>query len=76
MALTKEEKLFLKRLGLRIRQLREERGWTLEETEDYGWISWRHLQQIESGRKNINFITILRLAKLFNISVKTLISGF
>lgn len=73
MALSKEEKQLLKKLGLKIRYLREKNGWTLEETEEQGWRSWKHLQRIEAGTKNINFTTLVRLAKLFNIKLKMLI---
>lgn len=55
-------------LGLKVRQLRQAKGWTLEDAEAHGYTSWRHLQQIESGNKNITLETILRLSKLFGIS--------
>lgn len=48
--------------GMRIREIREEKGWTLEMVEEKGFPSWRHLQRIETG-KNINIITLLRLSK-------------
>lgn len=31
-----DDKKFLKKLGARIRELRSAKGWTLEETEEYG----------------------------------------
>ncbi|MBI2605709.1 MAG: helix-turn-helix domain-containing protein [Deltaproteobacteria bacterium] len=66
-ALTDKDRIFLKKLGARIRKLRQERGWTLEETEEHGWRSWTHLQSIEAG-KNITVVTFRRVAKLFKIS--------
>ncbi|MGZ3803091.1 MAG: helix-turn-helix domain-containing protein [Pseudobdellovibrionaceae bacterium] len=65
--MSQSKKKILKDFGARVRQLRNERGWTLEETEDHGWISWRHLQQIESGQKNVTLETIIKLARLFKI---------
>jgi transcriptional regulator with XRE-family HTH domain len=62
--LTKAERLFLKRLGLRLREVRQAKKWTLEETENHGDISWRHLQKIESG-KNITLTTLFRLSQLY-----------
>lgn len=53
-------------LGLKIRHMRRERGWTLEECESHGWVNWRHLQTIEAG-KNINLSTLVRLANLFGV---------
>ena len=55
-----------KALGLKIRSLRNQRGWTLEETEAHGWPSWRHLQKIEAG-KNITVHTLINLANLFGV---------
>lgn len=61
--LSSEDK-FLKALGARLRALRLERGWTLEETEEYGWPNWRHLQKLESG-KNFTLSTLNKLSKLY-----------
>ncbi len=56
----------LKAFGLKIRKLRNDKGWTLEAAEEHGWPSWRHLQKIESG-KNVTLRTIFRLAALFDV---------
>lgn len=53
-------------LGLRIRELRYSKGWTLEECEEHGWSNWRHLQSIEAG-KNITVHTLVNLANLFGV---------
>jgi hypothetical protein len=66
MKFTADEARFLKRLGMKLRELRQSKGWTLEETEDHGWISWRHLQDIESGR-NLTMISLRRAAKLYRV---------
>jgi transcriptional regulator with XRE-family HTH domain len=55
-----------KALGLKIRQMRHDRGWTLEDCEEHGWTNWRHLQEIESG-KNITVHTLINLANLFGV---------
>ena len=59
-------KKFLQHVGLRVRKLRIDRGWTLEQTEEHGWPSWRHLQKIESG-KNITLATVWNVAKLLKV---------
>jgi transcriptional regulator with XRE-family HTH domain len=61
-------------LGLRIRELRNERGWTLEECEERGYKNWRHLQAVESGQ-NITFHTLLNIANMFGISLGQLVDG-
>ena len=72
MGLTTDEKKYLKQVGLRIRTLREQRGWTLEDTEEHGWTSWRHLQRIESG-KNVTVVTIKKVALLFKCKVSEIL---
>lgn len=67
--LTDEE--FLKRLGMRLREIRESKGWTLEETEEHGWTSWRHLQRVESG-KNVTLLTLKKISELYKIELKEL----
>jgi transcriptional regulator with XRE-family HTH domain len=67
-----DAKKFSKSLGLRIRALRNKRGWTLEETESHGWTNWRHLQSIEAG-KNITIATLVNLANLFNLTPSELL---
>ena len=57
---------FLAKVGANVRRIRNERGWTLEETEEHGWPSWQHLQQIESG-KNITMATLWNVAKLLKV---------
>jgi len=67
-----EEKKYLKKLGARIRTLRTEKNWTLEDVEEHGWSNWQHLQKIESG-KNITVITLRRVAQLYKLSLSELL---
>ncbi len=67
-----EEKKYLKKLGIRIRGLRTEKGWTLEDVEEHGWNNWQHLQKIEAG-KNITIVTLRRVAQLYRISAADLL---
>jgi transcriptional regulator with XRE-family HTH domain len=63
-----------KELGLKVRHMREERGWTLEKCEELGWPDWTHLQKIEAG-KNITIHTLVNLANLFGISPSEILEG-
>lgn len=72
--LTSNDRIFLKKLGARLRKLRQERGWTLEQTEEHGWPDWTHLQKIEAG-KNITVVTLRRIAKLYTVSAAKLWDG-
>ena len=68
----KEEQSFLLGFGLNLRRIREEKGWTLEYTEEKGWEHWQYLQQIETGKKDIGLLTLRKLAKLYGIPMKDL----
>lgn len=58
---------FKKRFGLRLRELRNDRGLTLEETEEHGVKSWKHLQRIEAGDANITMETLLLLSRIYRV---------
>lgn len=70
----KDEK-FLKALGQRLREIRLNKGWTLEQTEEHGWPNWRHLQKVESG-KNVTLITLRKIAILYKVKLSQILDGF
>ncbi len=72
MQLDKASQQFLKRLGLRLREIRVKKGWTLEQTEEHGWPSWRHLQKIEAG-KNVTILSLRRIAKVYKLTLDELL---
>ena len=61
-----------KALGLRLRRLREEHGWTLEQTAQRCDLDLKHLQKIESGQLNVTLVTLVRLAVGFREPMATL----
>jgi transcriptional regulator with XRE-family HTH domain len=63
--------LFFAALGHRVRNLREQRGLTLEDMIARGF-SARHWQQVEKGRP-ISCTTLLRIASVFGVSVSSLV---
>lgn len=58
----------LLKLGLRIRQLREERKLSLEELAHLSDMSFRGLIYIEHGRRNAGVLTILKIADGLGVS--------
>ncbi len=60
--------------GLRLRRLREEHGWTLEQTAERCDLDLKHLQKIESGQLNVTLVTLVRLAIGFRQPMSALFS--
>ena len=58
-----------KRLGLRLRQVREERGLTQEQAAERAAIHAKHLGVIEGGKANATFGTLVALAYAYEVSL-------
>jgi transcriptional regulator with XRE-family HTH domain len=65
----------LQRLGTLFRQLRLQKGWTLEQTEDHGRHDWKYLQKIESGR-NITLMTFFKICELYGVKTERVLKSF
>jgi transcriptional regulator with XRE-family HTH domain len=64
---------FFRRLGARIKSLRQKAGYTQEDMISFGF-SARHWQQIEAGRP-ITLTTLLRISGTLKTSPEKLIRG-
>jgi transcriptional regulator with XRE-family HTH domain len=64
---------FFRALGIRIRDLRIEEGYSQEDMIGFGF-SARHWQQIEAGRP-ITLTTLLRICNTFHIVPEKLVRG-
>jgi ribosome-binding protein aMBF1 (putative translation factor) len=62
----------VKALGLRVRGLRNERGWTLEQAAERCDLDFKHLQKVESGQVNVTLVTLVRLAVGLKVSLGAL----
>lgn len=58
-----------KRLGLRLRQLREARGLTQEVAAERAGIHAKHLGVIEGGKTNVSFPSLVALAFAYDVSL-------
>lgn len=67
----KEE--FLKRMGQKIRDLRNDRAWTLYDMEALTDIDSEDLSKIESGHTNSRIYTIYKISRAFEISIDKLL---
>lgn len=61
------------RMKLRIKKLREERGWTVETLAGKVNMSRSYVSEIENGKKNVNNVRLSAFAKAFGVSVFDLI---
>ena len=64
---------FFHRFGKRVREMRQERGYSQEDMISFGF-SARHWQQVEAGR-SITVATLLRICGVFETSVERLVRG-
>jgi transcriptional regulator with XRE-family HTH domain len=62
-------------LGLRVRQLREERGLTLQRAAEMMEMDLTHLQKIEAGKLNLTLVSLLRIADGLDQGVEALFTG-
>jgi transcriptional regulator with XRE-family HTH domain len=67
--------LLAKRLGARIRTLRQHKGMSQEELADRSSIHRSHLGEIERGESDSSISTLLRLSQGLDLSVSMLIKG-
>jgi transcriptional regulator with XRE-family HTH domain len=68
-----DERQFFRALGMRIKKLRKNQGYTQEDMIGHGF-SARHWQQIEAGRP-ITIRTLLRICETFGVKAADLIEG-
>jgi transcriptional regulator with XRE-family HTH domain len=61
-----------KKLGKRVRLLREKRKWSQEELAHYSGLARSFTGAIERGEKDLRLTTLVKLANTFEISVSQL----
>ena len=66
---------FNKAIGARLRDLREERGWTQRELDSRLGILQSKLSKYESGTHQPSLRTLVRMANLFGVSTDYLLTG-
>lgn len=64
-----------KKLGLRIEELREERGWTQVECAAHLGFHYSYVGHLESGDKNITLATEEKIADGLGITLEELFKG-
>ena len=67
-----ESKVFFRRLGARVRQIRKDRGWSTDDMEVRG-LRAKHWQQLETGRP-ITVETLLRICQALDVTLAFLVA--
>jgi transcriptional regulator with XRE-family HTH domain len=62
-------------IGLRIRAVREQRGWNQDEFAHRARVHRSYVTQLENGRKDFRISTLYRLAEALAIPVTDLLTG-
>lgn len=61
-----------RKLGLRVRELRRERGWTQDDAAARLDIATENYAHIEQGRRLVRIDTLAKLANLFGVTIADL----
>ena len=59
--------------GKRVRELREQRGWSQEELAERAGMNWLQVGHIERGASDVKLSTIRKLAKAIGVRASDLI---
>jgi transcriptional regulator with XRE-family HTH domain len=65
-----------KEFGARIRQIRNDRGWSQEELADRAGLHRTYIGSVERGEQNLSLVNIERLAVTLSVSLAELFSPF
>jgi transcriptional regulator with XRE-family HTH domain len=61
-------------LGQRIREARESKGWTQELLAFHTGLDRSYVGSVERGERNVNFQTLVRIARALEVSVASLVA--
>ena len=64
-----------KLVGLRIRKLREDKGWSQEKLAEKADLHRTYIGQVERGEKNIGIENLVRIAQAIGSKTATLVAG-
>ncbi len=64
-----------KAFGIRLRQLRKAKGWSLLELSVRADVNHNYLCDVENGRRNPTLKVLQKISEAFNISLSSLVLG-
>jgi len=63
----------IKKIGNNLRNIRKRLNLTLENVEERGWTNHKHLQRIEMGHKDVRISTLIRLSRIYEVSLNEIL---
>ena len=72
---TDDEDALLGAVGARVRERRQELGWSLGKLGEVSELHWTYVGQVERGGRNVSLINIARLATALQVDVSSLVHG-
>lgn len=64
-----------RKLGERVKKLRQQRSWTQSELEAHLGLDRGHISEIENGKRMIRLETLQTIAKGFDLTMSALLKG-
>lgn len=61
--------------GRRVRRLRHDLGWTLEELAEEAGMHWTYIGSMERGERNVSLVNIVRIARALGVGPEELMRG-
>jgi transcriptional regulator with XRE-family HTH domain len=61
--------------GARVRRLRHDRDWSIEQLADEAGLHWTYVGSVERGERNVSLQNICRLAKALGVGADELMAG-
>ena len=72
---TAQDKQYLRQLGDKIRAIRQKRGYSQEEFADIAGFSRSYYTEIETGKRNISILNLIKIIEVLKVDPNELI-GF
>ncbi len=65
----------LERFGQRLRDLRQERGWSEEDLAERWGVDATRVTAVEAGQEEVRILDLDRIAQVFELSIADLLDG-
>lgn len=69
----RDVEVYLKDFGSRIRQFREDRGWSQEEFAHRSGLHRTYISSLEQGKRNVSIVNVRAIAKAFGVTISNLL---